>query len=209
MPKTYLLYDVIPIRRHGESEVVLAAYEDKPSRCREEDIAVRTLVPPNKKRIIDESIQDILSYADIAPSQNDYVTLVATGIMVPKKELQFIGDRMVYPRSNAVARTALAHANYRCEIDIDHPTFISKRYGEPYTEPHHLVPIAFADNFEVSLDVPENVVSLCSHCHNEIHYGKYNINILRRLYEKRRGQLEQVGIQITFEELLWMYNVES
>ena len=209
MPKTYSLYDVIPIRRFCESEVALTAYEDAQKAGKEEVVTFRTLVPPNNKRIIDESIQDVLFYSEITLIQNDDSTLVTTGIVVPKKELQLIGDRMVYPRSSAVARTALALANYQCEIDSNHPTFISKRYERPYTEPHHLIPISFADNFEVSLDVPENVVSLCSHCHNEVHYGKHNISILRLLYENRWKKLEQVGIQITFEELLWMYNVES
>lgn len=164
---------------------------------------------PNKKRMIDEAIQDVLSYADIEADGNDAFQLVATGITVSKKELLSLGDRLIYPRSGSAARTALACANHLCEIDEDHPTFISKRYELPYTEPHHLVPIAFSDNFEVSLDVPENVVSLCSNCHNEIHYGRDVSNILRWLYENRKAQLESVGIKVSFEDLLLMYNVRK
>lgn len=170
---------------------------------------VSALAFPDKKRIIDEAIQDVLSYADIEGDEHDDSQLVTTGITAPKKDLLSLGDRLIYPRSRSVARTALAHANHQCEIDTGHPTFISRRYEVPYTEPHHLVPIAFSDNFDVSLDVPENVISLCSHCHNEIHYGKDIINILRWLYENRKVQLEHVGIQISFEELLWMYNIEK
>lgn len=169
----------------------------------------RTIVFPDQKRIVDEAIQDVLEYSDIASANKEETLLVATGIITPKKNLVPLGDRLIYPRSRAVARTALALANHCCEVDEDHPTFISKRYGLPYTEPHHLVPIAFADSFEVSLDVPENVVSLCSHCHNEIHYGRDIRNILRWLYENRRAQLNSVGIKITFEDLLLMYNVEE
>ena len=167
----------------------------------------RELAMPDKKRLIDEAIQDVLTYADIEGNKSDDSELVTMGITAPKKEMILLGDRLIYPRSRSVARTALAMANHLCEIDEDHPTFISKRYGLPYTEPHHLVPVAFADNFEVSLDVPENVVSLCSHCHNKIHYGRDIENILRWLYENRKAQLESVGIKISFEDLLLMYNI--
>lgn len=38
-------------------------------------------------------------------------------------------------------------------------------------EPHHLIPLQYHEEFEWSLDVEANVVSLCSECHNQIHYG--------------------------------------
>lgn len=164
---------------------------------------------PNEKRIIDEAIQDVLECVDFSVEDTGDIPLVDTGIQMPKKELISLGDRLIYPRNRAVARTALVLAEHHCEIDTEHPTFISRRYEVPYTEPHHLIPIAYADNFDVSLDVPENVISLCSNCHNEIHYGRDIRNILRWLYENRKAQLESVGIKITFEDLLLMYNAEE
>lgn len=166
----------------------------------------RTFSTPDKKRIVDEAIQDALDCVNFSVEDTIDVPLVTAGIQMPKLALIQSGDRLIYPRSHAVARTALVLANHHCEIDTEHPTFISKRYALPYTEPHHLIPIAYADNFDVSLDVPENVISLCSNCHNEIHYGRDIRNILRWLYENRKAQLESVGIKITFEDLLLMYN---
>lgn len=72
-------------------------------------------------------------------------------------------------------------------------------------EPHHLVPMKYSDDFSVSLDVPANIVSLCSNCHNEIHYGKNYEQLLERLYEQRKDLLQKVGIDITLEELKEMY----
>lgn len=65
--------------------------------------------------------------------------------------------------------------------------------------------MAFSEEFDVSLDVEENIVSLCSNCHNQIHYGKDADVLLRKLYEERKDALASVGIKITLERLLEMY----
>lgn len=46
-----------------------------------------------------------------------------------------------------------------------------------------LVPLAYSDKFNVSLDVEENLVSLCSNCHNNLHYGKDFESLLKKLYK--------------------------
>lgn len=117
----------------------------------------------------------------------------------------YTNGHKIYPRDRQTAINALAHANYECEIDENHPTFIRKKSDKKYTEPHHLIPMAFSDEFDVSLDVEENIVSLCSNCHNQIHYGKDADMLLRKLYEERKDALESVGIKITLERLLEMY----
>lgn len=85
--------------------------------------------------------------------------------VIKKGQKNFIRDRQT-------AINALSLAKYECEIDNEHPTFIRKNTELKYTEPHHLVPLCYSDRFDVSLDVEENIVSLCSNCHNQIHYGK-------------------------------------
>ena len=76
-----------------------------------------------------------------------------------------------YIRDPKVGRYALNLADYKCEVESNHKTFICKGSKKPYLESHHLVPISYQENFDVSLDVPANIVALCSNCHNEIHYG--------------------------------------
>ena len=78
-------------------------------------------------------------------------------------------------------------------------------------EPHHLIPISEQSNFNVSLDVEANIVSLCSNCHNCIHYGvtKEKLIILKKLFLDRKDRLLQCGIDITFNQLLNMYKINE
>ena len=67
------------------------------------------------------------------------------------------------------------------------------------------MPMAFQDQFDVRLDIEENVVSLCSNCHNLIHYGRDYEQIIRKLYTERAELLKSVGIEISVEALVRMY----
>ncbi|MGN0480516.1 MAG: hypothetical protein ACI4EV_03005 [Lachnospiraceae bacterium] len=117
------------------------------------------------------------------------------------------GLHRIYPRDVQVAVNALARAHFVCEIDEDHTTFIRRNSGKMYTEPLHLVPMSQSDNFDVSLDVEENIVSLCCNCCNQIKYGKSAESIIKKLYNARKEALEKAGIKITIEELLSMYGL--
>jgi 5-methylcytosine-specific restriction enzyme A len=128
-----------------------------------------------------------------------------SGIPKEKEEAIFINSQKLYKRNKSVSQNALAIAKYLCEIDNTHPTFLRKNFLIPYTEPHHLVPLEFFDSFFVSLDIEENIVSLCSNCHNRLHYGDNVSLILFGLLEKRKTHLQNVGICITLDELLKMY----
>ena len=130
-----------------------------------------------------------------------------SGIPQKKEEPIVTNGRKVYKRDKKKAMNALKKAHYKCECDATHPTFIRKNSSLPYTEPHHLVPLGFSDEFSVSLDVEENIVSLCSNCHNQLHYGRDIREILNYLYCQRKDLLAKVGIVVTINELYKMYNV--
>lgn len=115
------------------------------------------------------------------------------------------GKHIFYKRDPNVAINALKNADYKCECCSDHETFIRKTNGLPYTEPHHLIPMMAQKDFDVSLDVENNIVSLCRNCHNLLHYGKDNEIVLKRLYDARRDVLRQAGIEISFEDLMRYY----
>ena len=112
-----------------------------------------------------------------------------TGREIPKRDSQRAAD-------------ALEHASYLCEYQNTDRTFIRKN-GKPYTEPHHLIPISKYRDFDYSVDVMENIVSLCSHCHNLLHYGCWEDKepVLRKLYTERKVALESCGLNISFEQL--------
>lgn len=109
-------------------------------------------------------------------------------------------------RDPQVAADALAHAEYVCEFDENDRTF-NRKNGKPYTEPHHLIPISKYRDFEYSVDVMENIVSLCSHCHNLLHYGRLEdkLPVLRKLYDERIAALRNVGLDLSFEQLVGYY----
>ena len=111
----------------------------------------------------------------------------------------------VYVRDPMVAANALCNADYKCEVCAEHETFIRKSNGKPYTEPHHLVPIKYQSRFGVSLDVENNIVSLCSNCHNRIHYGADADRLLELLYTQRKEELEKAGINLSIDELKNLY----
>ena len=111
----------------------------------------------------------------------------------------------LYPRSREVVANVLCSAGYKCENDCSTELFVRKNGENTYTEAHHLIPVCFQGDFEYSLDVEANVVSLCPNCHCRIHYGEDIEKMLRSLYLKRKNRLESCGLRITFEELLLLY----
>ena len=110
-----------------------------------------------------------------------------------------------YKRDSNRAANALRRATYQCELGDDHPSFISRRTGKNYTEPHHLIPLSKQRGFDYSLDVEANIVSLCSNCHNEMHYGQDAVERITALYETRQDELAQAGIPIRLADLLNLY----
>lgn len=124
---------------------------------------------------------------------------------VEKKEAQISNGEKFFPRDKKIAQNALIRANYKCEIDTSHPSFISRRTNKTYTEPHHIIPLSYQDCFVNSLDVEANIISLCSNCHNEIHYGRDSGRIIEFIYKKRREELKDAGIFIELKDLLDLY----
>lgn len=121
-----------------------------------------------------------------------------------KAEKILVAGRMVYPRDRKVAFNALSKSGCKCEYDNSHKSFICKSSRRIYLEQHHLIPLNFADDFEYSIDIEENVVSLCSNCHNEIHYGADSERIIKKLFEERKDALSKAGIKVTED---WIINV--
>lgn len=123
-----------------------------------------------------------------------------------KQEPIFVNGHRSFKRDKRKALNALQKARHNCEIDESHPSFVRRNSSQNYTEPHHLIPMSFSDCFDVSLDVEENIISLCSNCHNQLHYGRDIRHLLNTLFELRKDLLKAVGIEITIEELYKMYD---
>ena len=152
----------------------------------------------------DEQLISDLRDASLAGAEDNYTYEDGA---IPRPAVVFTEGHSSYPRDRQKAVNALAHAHYQCEIDADHPTFIRRASDKPYTEPHHLIPMAFQNKYKVSIDREQNIVSLCSNCHNEIHYGKNAAELIKNLYEKRKDVLESIGAKVSLEKLLEMYGL--
>lgn len=78
-----------------------------------------------------------------------------------------------------------------------------------YTEPHHIVPMSRQDAFDTSLDVEENIISLCCNCHKQIHLGQGYEDMLEKIYNERKELLKKVDIDISLENLISYSRMES
>lgn len=132
-----------------------------------------------------------------------------------KKPEKKIKGKSVPNRDTDTAKKALSRANYLCEYDSSHKLFIRKKQNINYTEPHHLIPLKYDDLFEKSLDVQANIVSLCSHCHNLIHYGTDAEVLIRKLWSERYQEIQDAGIgvmengtELTLDILLGFYGIK-
>ena len=120
------------------------------------------------------------------------------------------GNQIVYLRDATVAKRALSRSGHLCEIDRTHRSFL-RRYGNIlYMEPHHLIPMSLTDYFGVNLDREQNIFSLCSNCHNQIHYGTREDvrRLVSKLFLLRECEICSIlGKSITLDELFQIYRV--
>lgn len=115
----------------------------------------------------------------------------------------------IYPRNPVFSKEALQRADYQCEIDSGHESFTRRKDGHRYMEAHHLIPLSEHPHYQQSLDNIANIVSLCSECHNRLHYGEDAESLIAILYEQRKKELEKAEIGITLAELLKIYRGEK
>lgn len=123
-----------------------------------------------------------------------------------EKIIKDVKAKQTFSRNKQTSLNALARARYQCEYNCHHETFIRKNSDKNYTEAHHLIPLEYQQYFlPYSLDVEANIVSLCSNCHNKIHYGQNAAELVTKLYELRKSELEKCNINISLDELLELY----
>lgn len=110
-------------------------------------------------------------------------------------------------------KLAKANSNYRCELEDFYGCqyFTSRESHKNYVEVHHLIPRAVGNDFENSIEVVENYVTLCPHCHRLVHLGEdvERKPALHNLYLKRKELLHEKGLDISEKELKDYYLIRS
>lgn len=126
-----------------------------------------------------------------------------------RKKTKMESGREVWPRDPKKAKQAIKQAEFKCEIDDTHETFVSEASRKNYMEAHHLIPLRMQHDFENSLDVVGNIVSICPNCHRLIHYGrdKDKKKVLELLFEQRKDSLKKFGIEVSLKELFGYYGI--
>ena len=109
--------------------------------------------------------------------------------------------------SDIVVRKVLEHSGWTCEQNPAHATFLTEDDNvHAYMEGHHLIPLAYQDNFKVSLHVWSNIICLCPVCHRRLHFGLKDdrVRLFRNLFDLRQPRLETAGIDLKREDLTGM-----
>jgi len=130
---------------------------------------------------------------------------------LPRPKPKKYGKSERYLSNPRRSKNALIAAEFKCEIDQNHTTFLNKKSKKQYMEAHHLIPMSKQPDFIHDIDVPENILCLCPNCHRKIHLAEdiSKKEILKRAYEIKGHQLPQRGITIDFNALLDIYNVQD
>lgn len=126
---------------------------------------------------------------------------------LPRAEPKKYGNSEKYLSNPERTRNALWNANFKCEINPNHSTFINKITNKQYMEAHHLIPMNKQWAFEFDIDVPENILCLCPTCHRKIHLAEddQKREILQQAFNIRKDALPKRGISIDFEALCAFY----
>lgn len=151
----------------------------------------------------------------VADNDGDYLSIGAEPAVNPaaisdkphEMPKQIISERMQFSRSKTTSVQALANAGYICEFDATHESFISRFTGKMYVEAHHLVPLSNQNQFEYSLDVPANIISLSPNCHKTVHFGEEIevTRIIRHLLSERELRLNSSNIIVDNARLETFY----
>jgi Predicted restriction endonuclease len=95
--------------------------------------------------------------------------------------------------------TRLEKANYLCEVNSKHSTFLNSKGNNQYMECHHIIPMKAQIDFKyLKLDNLFNLISLCPVCHAQIHYAnnKDKAKIFNKIYGARKEQMLNLGFDL-------------
>lgn len=152
----------------------------------------------NLQPVTDYSYQEEIQKTSLDMNDNELDKILPK----PTKNLKHF---KYYTRNPKFSKAALKNANYECEINPQHQTFNNGKHQ--YMEGHHIVPMSLQDYYEISLDVPSNIISVCPNCHRALHYGDSSIKIeyLNLIFKNRKLKLEKHGIIINKKTLENIY----
>lgn len=161
---------------------------------------------------------DVLRTLNVSLSEEEFQLEVQNGIqikfdsdIIKGKNKILVNASSSWLRDRNISYTAILSANFKCENNREHKTFISDKTREQFVEAHHLIPMQFQDDFNLSLDVPENIISLCPNCHRAFHHADNETKkeLVLKFHKNRDHKLTIRGIAITLDNLLKHYKLPN
>jgi 5-methylcytosine-specific restriction enzyme A len=129
----------------------------------------------------------------LEPEKDDYQDIINE--VAP----EFItSTSMSWRRNPKIAAGALAKSDYKCEVQPELETFLSKKTGKPFLEAHHLIPMKAQSVFkDKSLDTEDNICILNPYAHRKLHHAPFDAILpdLQKLILPRKALLEHLEIK--------------
>ncbi|MFC4321304.1 HNH endonuclease [Litchfieldia salsa] len=164
------------------------------------------------KILLEKELRFVLDIENEAAFQsgieNINITLPSVSdIPVDPVNLSTSSQSQRWTRNQVTAKRAILRSGYTCEYNPSHSSFKSKVTGQTYVEAHHLIPMEQQENFNKSLDVEANIVSLCPLCHKTVHHADTDEvePIITSLFSKRQARLQTCEIELDLATLMSYY----
>ena len=153
------------------------------------------------RRMYSAGLNNYCRFASGADFQKAKDRIALLDIPVAKPEEAKVTHKE-WVRSGIIRTQVMEMADFQCEIDTTHESFICESTSRPYMEGHHAIPMRLQMYFDCSLDIYANLVCLCPVCHRRIHYGikEDRRQMMNRIYNKRSERLVKSGIVLSKEE---------
>lgn len=134
----------------------------------------------------------------------DRVFLLDIPIPIGNKIINELGT---WQRSEIIRNQTIVYAEYTCELNQSHQSFLAEKNNKQYMEGHHIIPIRLQPQFKNSLDIYANIICLCPNCHRQIHYGLQNDRkqMMEQIYNKRDNRLANSGIKLCKQEFINLF----
>lgn len=141
-----------------------------------------------------------------------YMDMVMYGFTESRKEVAELkkveeARNIVQLKNNAIA---LKKADYTCEFNPAHESFINPKTGEKFMKAIHLIPVCKQNQIDADLSCVANICCLCSTCADHIKFGTDadRQEMLMQLYLKHKNDLETAGINLTLMQVFKFNDME-
>lgn len=129
--------------------------------------------------------------------------------MIIKNKVNNKNESNKVTRNEIQGKIALKKANFKCEYDSNHITFLNEN-NDQFMHKHHLIQMEYYFDFENNIDDHNNIYSLCPTCHSQIHHGKSEDQkvLIETLFKKRKRIYEEY-YNIGIEKLFDLYGINK